>query len=298
MPAGTKPDDRTKLAAGALVGLLAAACGGATPLLHPAHTLAPGKVTMGAGVSSTFLAGDAKTELDEARAVTSDGLVTTAAERDQVVEGTITSVLAAPGVAPWIGGRVGVAERTEAGVAYTGRWGRIDLRHALEDRKLALSFGVAALALLAHPSSDPDEPSGAPNELGGVDASGAYGFGFQLPVLVGYRSDAEVVQAWGGVIGTYEQAMGTVVLTRAPAEPPDPTEPDDDNVDEAELDAHRFSGAAVLGLAVGIQPIWVAVELTGRYFSLEGNLKDGTTTARGELTGFSLEPAAAIMGRF
>jgi hypothetical protein len=298
MPAGTEPDHRTKLAASAWLALFAGACGGATPLLHPAHTLSPGKVTFGAGVSSTFLAGDAKTELDEARAVTSSGTATSAAEREQVVQGTITTVLAAPGLAPWIGGRAGVAERTEAGVAYTGRWGRIDVRHAIEDRKLALSFGVAGLALLAHPSSDPGEPSGAPNELGGVDASGAYGFGIQVPVLVGYRSDAELVQAWGGLIGTFEQAMGTVILTKAPAAPPDPSEPDDDNVDEADLDAHRFSGAAVLGLAVGLQPIWVAVELTGRYFSLEGSLKDGATTSRGELTGLSLEPAAAIMGRF
>ena len=38
---------------------LAGACGGATPLLHPAHTLAPGKVSFGAGASGTFLAGDA-----------------------------------------------------------------------------------------------------------------------------------------------------------------------------------------------------------------------------------------------
>lgn len=297
MKALTHLVDGAGLFAGAFLALLATACGGATPLLHPAHTLAPGRVTFGAGVSGTFLAGDAKTGLDEARGVTASGGPSTDAEREQVVEGTITSVLAAPGVAPWIGGRVGVAERTEAGVAYTGRWGRIDVRHAFEDRKLALSFGVAALALLAHPSSDPAEPSGTSSDIAGVDASGAYGFGFQIPVLVGYRSDAELVQAWGGVVATYEQAMGTVVLSDATPSPPDPTDPTQ-GVNEVELDARRFSGGAVLGVAVGIQPIWVAIELTGRYFSLNGSLSDAGTTTRGELGGVSLEPAGAILGRF
>ena len=297
MPAATVPPERASLLMAGALALLAEACGGATPLLHPAHTLAPGKVSFGAGASGTFLAGDAGSSLDEATAVTSSGGPTTDADRKKVVEGTITSVLAAPGVAPWIGGRVGVAERTEAGVAYTGRWARLDARHAFEDRKLALSIGVAALALLAHPSSDPDEPGGTTAYVAGVDASGANGFGFQVPVLVGYRSDAEVVQAWGGIVGTFEQAFGTVVLSNATSAPPDPTDPDG-GANEFELDAHRFSGAAVLGLAVGIQPIWVAVELTGRYFSLEGSLRDAGLSARSELTGLSLEPAGALLGRF
>lgn len=296
MSESTGPARRAKPLVAAPVLLLASACGGATPLLHPAHTLAPGKVTFGAGVSGTFLAGDAKAGLDQARAVTGSGGATSDEEREQVVEGTITSVLAAPGVAPWIGARVGVAERTEAGVAYTGRWGRLDVRHALEDRKLALSFGLAALALLSHPSADPAEPGGSNDELAGVDASGVYGFGFQVPVLVGYRSDAELIQAWGGVIGTFEQAMGTVVLSSSTPSEPDPTEAREGN--EARLDAHRFSGAGVLGLAVGIQPIWVAIELTGRYFSLAGSLHDEGENARGDLTGLSLEPAGAILGRF
>jgi hypothetical protein len=89
--------------------------------LHPAHTLRPGKVTFGAGASGTFIAGPAKTSLDEARAVTTSGSIATDEEEQKLTEGTITSVLATPGVAPWVGARAGIAERTEAGAAYTGR---------------------------------------------------------------------------------------------------------------------------------------------------------------------------------
>lgn len=294
MPAAPEPR-HASLVVAATFAALASACGGATPLLHPAHTLAPGRVSFGAGASGTFLAGQANGSLEDARAVTTSGGATTGEERESLAEGTITSVLAAPGVAPWIGGRVGVAERTEAGAAYTGRWARIDVRHAFENRKFALSIGGSALALLGHPSSDPAEPGGATGALAGVDTSSAYGFGFQVPVLVGYRSDAEVVQAWGGLVGTFERAFGPIVLSD-PTAPPDPNDLDD--VNEAHLNARRFSGAAVVGLAVGIQPIWVAIELTGRYFALDGSLSDNGVKTIGNVSGLSLEPAGALIGRF
>jgi hypothetical protein len=276
---------------------LVTGCGGATPLLHPAHTLRPGKITVGAGASGTFLAGPANSSLDEARAVTTAGGATTEQEQQELTEGTIVSVLATPGVAPWVGARAGIAERTEAGVAYTGRWARVDVRQALEDRKLALSFGLAGLLLLANPSADPAEPAGTSGQVSGVDSSGAYGFGFHVPVLVGYRSDAELVQAWGGLVGTFEQAFGPVLVgDETPDDPSDLLEGDD--VEELKLDARRFSGAVVVGLAVGIEPIWVAVELTGRYFALDGSLSNTNTHTAGELTGLSIEPAGALLGRF
>ncbi len=297
MPAARDPGHRVRafLLAPSLVALVTG-CGGATPLLHPAHTLAPGKVSFGAGASGTFLAGSAKTSLDEARGVTTSGSVATDEEKQELTEGTIVSVLATPGVAPWVGARVGIAERTEAGAAYTGSWARVDVRHAIENRKFALSFGLAGLLLLSHPSADNAEPSGTSGQISGVDANGAYGFGFHVPVLVGYRSDAELVQAWGGLVGTFEQAYGPVVI--ADDTPDDPSDLENDGVDEADLNAHRFSGALVVGLAVGIEPIWVAVELTGRYFSLEGSLRNTDMHTRGELTGLSIEPAGAIIGRF
>jgi hypothetical protein len=275
---------------------LVTACGGATPLLHPAHTLAPGKVSFGAGASGTFLAGDAKSSLDDARGVMSSGGPTSDEELKALAEGTLTSVLATPGVAPWVGARVGIAERTEAGAAYTGTWMRIDVRHALEDRKLALSFGAAALALLAHPSADPDELSGSSGAVGGVDTGSVYGWGFNVPVLVGYRSDAEVVQAWGGLVGTFEHAYGSLVLSDSTPEPSEPIT--DEDVERGHLDGSRISGAAVLGLSVGMEPIWVAIELTGRYFTLDGTLSTGGEKSAADLGGLSIEPAGALFARF
>jgi hypothetical protein len=285
----------SSLFAPSLAAFFAMGCGGAAPLLHPAHTLAPGKVTFGAGASGTFVAGRAQARLEDARAVAASGAAVTDAERRRLAEGTAVSVLATPGLAPWIGARVGVAERTEAGAAYTGRWARVDVRHALEDRKLALSFGIAGLALLAHPSADQEEPAGTSGAIAGVDPDGAVGFGVHVPVLVGYRSDAELVQAWGGLIGTFEQAFGTIIVADAW---PTPVDDPDQDVSSVRLDAQRFSGAAVLGLAVGLQPIWVAVEVAGRYFSLEGSLRNDLAQTRGSLDGFSIEPAGAILGRF
>jgi hypothetical protein len=299
MAAAPDPSDRARtfLLAPGLVALVAG-CGGATPLLHPAHTLAPGKVTFGAGASGTFLAGQAKSSLDQARAVTSSGSIVTDEEKEQLTEGTITSVLATPGVAPWVGARVGIAERTDAGAAYTGTWARLDVRHALEDRKFALSFGLAGLLLLSHPSADKADPTGTSGQIAGVDANGAYGFGFHVPVLVGYRSDAELVQTWAGLVGTFEQAYGPVVIADdTPDDPNDPLDPSDE-ADEADLNAHRISGAVVVGLAVGIDPIWVAIELTGRYFSLDGSLRNTDMHTHGELSGLSIEPAGAVIGRF
>jgi hypothetical protein len=291
-PARTAP---ARWILGSAFSLALSGCGGATPLLHPAHTLSPGKVMFGGGVSGTFVAGDAKQSLDEARAVTSSGGIASENDRTTLTEGALVSVLAAPGLAPWVSGRVGVAERTEVGIGYTGRWARLDVRHAIENRKFALSLGVAGLAMLSHPSADPAEPSGTSGAVAGVDASGAYGFGVSVPVIVGYRSDAELVQAWGGVVAGFEQAMGPVVF----AHPWEVTPGDDvPDVTQAKLDAHRFSGAALVGLAVGIQPIWVAVEISGRYFSIDGTMRGGSAVAKGDLTGVSIEPAGAILGRF
>jgi hypothetical protein len=298
MPASMGSPDRStsSLFAPSLAAFFAMGCGGAAPLLHPAHTLAPGKVTFGGGASGTFVAGRARARLEDARAVATSGAAGTDAERRRLAEGTAVSVLATPGLAPWLGARVGVAERTEAGAAYTGQWARIDVRHALEDRKLALSFGIAGLALLAHPSADQEEPAGTSGAIAGVDSGGAVGFGVHVPVLVGYRSDAELVQAWGGLVGTFEHAFGKVVFADARQWPAsNAAEP---GAIEVNFDANRFSGAGVLGIAVGLQPVWVAVEVTGRYFSLDGKLSRAGTRADGELDGFSVEPAGAILGRF
>ena len=89
------------------LGLLAclaflAACGGTTPLLHPAHGLAPGKVTVGLGSTGRVA-------------------LTAAAGESGSPERDLEHAAVAAGVAPWVGARVGLAGDNEAGLAWAGR---------------------------------------------------------------------------------------------------------------------------------------------------------------------------------
>src|SRR5688572_953389 len=74
-----------------ITGCLAMAafgCGGGSPLLHPAHVNRPGVVSIGAGASGQIALRTLGAEASDA---------------DQLQDATV-----APGVAPWVGGRVGL----------------------------------------------------------------------------------------------------------------------------------------------------------------------------------------------
>jgi hypothetical protein len=269
-----------------VTSLAASGCGGGMPLLHPAHTLRPGQVSGSVGASGNFLLGDADAAIERTDAAGA-GNSLGANESQHTTEGIAAAVLGAPGVAPYVAGRVGVAERTEAGLAYSGRSVRIDGRHAFEDASKAFSAGLGLRALLSHPTSSPEgsPPSG---ELSGVDASGVTGFGADLPLLVGYRSDADLVQLWGGLRGSYELISGELLFTAPLA-----------SAEMAELDATKFSAEALIGLGVGLSPIWVAVEVSAGYVHMDGELRpEGLPSAAGKVDGVTVTPAGAITGRF
>jgi hypothetical protein len=185
---------------------------------------------------------------------------------------------------------VGIGYGTEGGVTYTGRAARVDGRYALYDDRLALSFGLGASGILSHPSSDsggsrtPTTSRGVP----GVDASGVTGWGLDVPIIAGYRSDAELVQIWGGVRGGYERLFGEVLL-RA-----DPNQQDETRAD---LSARRWFAGGLLGLAVGVRPFWVGVELDFAYQRLAGELEWAGTSSV-DVDGFTLAPTGAVTGKF
>ena len=253
--------------------------------MHPAHTLRPGKISGSVGASGNFLLGDADDAIEQTDAAgAGNSLGPDSAE--QTTAGIAASVVGAPGVAPFVAGRVGVAERTEAGLTYTARSVRIDGRHAFEDKSRALSLGLGLRAILSHPTSDPNDTPKASGELSGVDAGGVTGFGADIPLLVGYRSDAELVQIWGGLRGSYEHLQGEVLF----AEPTAPV---------AELEADEISAEALLGLGVGLSPIWVAVEIAVGYLHVEGELRpEGLPVSTAKVDGLAVTPAGAIIGRF
>jgi hypothetical protein len=266
-----------------------AGCGGGVPLLHPAHVLPGGRVSTGAGVSGQF-------------AFHSGGSRRTPGDPEQAgLEDAVARAALSPGVAPWVGARVGLGARVEGGLVYTGRAVRLDARRAFGREAIAVSIGAGASAVFAR-ATGPDEPGPRPPTdriapAGGPELA-ANGFGFDLPVLVGWRSSASVVQAWAGVRGGVERISGDLPLAPMPGAPPPPAPP------PAELVATRWYGGGLVGAAVGLTPFYVVLELDVAYQAVsasarfDGSGGPGPARREGSVTGLTLAPAGAILGKF
>jgi hypothetical protein len=272
------------------LALALSACGGGGGLMHPAHTLPPNTVTMGAGVSSQFVLGDPEDHIQSARTAMTDNAVTTG-EEQAYVNGAIAEIALAPGLSPWVGARAGVGYTSDAGLTYTGRAVRIDGRHAFEDKDVAVSIGLGASGLLVHPGHDaPTDTTGGNDEtIPGLDSGGVTGAGFDIPVIAGWRSSANLIQIWGGVRGGYEQLWGHVQLRIDVAA----TEAEEDKAS-----ANRAFILGVVGIALSISPLMVAIELDGGYQHAEGSIKRPTGSVNAKMDGFTATPTAALIGKF
>lgn len=287
----------------AAIALTASACGGAAPLLHPAHTLPPNQVTFGAGVSAQVAALGAAEAIDAARtSAPAQAQPATPEDERAYFDGALTHVLVAPGVAPWIGARAGVGYDSDAGLTYSGRAVRVDGRHALAHGDLALSAGVGFTGILTRPGSDPpiDETGGAEparsadGGIGGLDAGAVSGWGVDVPVIAGWRSAGDIARVWLGPRGGYEQLSGEVRLQ---------LEPSTRNVLVGPVEGRRWHVGGLLGLAFGFEPVWVAIEVQGSFQWIEGHLEaESTTGARVEhdadVRGLTVSPAGALIGKF
>lgn len=267
-------------------------CGGGAPLLHPAHTLAEGDVTFAAGTSGRLALGglrQAEDRLDAASAT--PGGATTPDERAGFVKGALARFAVAPGVAPFVAARAGLGHHNEAGLTYNGRAFRLDGRHAFEWPKLALSVGAMATGALARPNKQP--PNDVRDELGGdpglnqVTLASLTGYGLELPVLFGYRSDADVVKLWTGLRAGFERDSANVSLVVAP-----------DTQLASTAAATRWWGGGLVGFSVGLAPIEVRVEVDAAYESVHGDLLTQGGELSGDVAGWSLTPAMAISAKF
>jgi hypothetical protein len=123
----------------------------------------------------------------------------------------------------------------------------------------------------------------------GSDGEGASGAGFDVPVLVGARSDGDILRGWLGARGGYRHLSGSVAI------PQDAGTPDA----RGTLTGRQGSAGGVIGLAAGLRPIWVAVELDVSLLfgnaSLE--LADGTQRSS-DLSGVAFTPAGALFTKF
>ncbi|HEX4341676.1 MAG TPA: hypothetical protein VH062_37460 [Polyangiaceae bacterium] len=255
-------------------------CGGGAPLLHPAHVLPFGRVSAGAGVSGQFaFHGTSSSRAPEQRGF-----------EDSVARATLS-----PGVAPWAGVRGGFGEHFEGGLTYTGRSVRADARRAFGSEAIALSVGAGASAVF----SDPDDRrvAGQPPPSGRVPLSGpdlhASGYGFDVPVIFGWRSTASVVQGWVGVRGGVEHLDGELPLAPLASGP----------TPQASVTATRWYGGGLAGAAIGLPPLMVALEVDIAYQAVTGSASfpgpEGPPAGReGTLHGLTVAPAGAIIGKF
>jgi hypothetical protein len=234
--------------------------------MHPAHTLPQGVVTMGAGMSSQFVIGEGDDKIQAARAVAPPNAVPPdSPEEEAYIDGALAEVLSGPGLAPWVGARTGVGYTTDVGLTYTGRRARLDGRHAFEEKATAVSIGLGASAVLAHPSQSSGDAPTLDQTVPGFDAGPTRGFGVDVPILVGWRSSPALVQLWGGGRVGYDRMVGHVIIQG--------TDPASTFVEEDEFEANRWFALLVAGLGVGIDPVMVALEVNVGFAGGKGSVR-------------------------
>lgn len=186
----------------------------------------------------------------------------------------LSALAIAPGVAPWVGGRIGLVGSNEAGLTYAGRAIRLDGRHAFKlGEPSTLSVGLGASAIIARrPES--------------TDSGSVYGGGFDIPVLFGYTSAADIYSFWAGPRGGFEILSGSLV---SPAQAPGGADPVEEKVG-----ARRVFAGFVAGARVGFRHVHVALELSGAYQFADGELGDLSMT----INQFTLTPAGALLISF
>lgn len=283
--------------------LATAACGGGSPLLHPAHPLPAAKVSAGAGVSGQFAYGPIASDIDAGRSASAQEVPTGSEEERTLVDGAVAEFMIKPGVAPYVGGRVGLGHDVEAGLAYLGRTVRADARYAFVNGSWAVSAGAGLSLVLVRITSDPEpgvpETREGGRVSGGVNSLAGSGLGFDIPLLIGWRSSGEVLQFWAGPRGGFEGVRGDLPLNQdsiAPLGSPG-------SADAAPVRSKRWHAGGLFGLMVGMNPIWVALEVNAAYQSVGATVEFPAGSGEPELievqvAGVTVSPAAAIIGKF
>jgi hypothetical protein len=265
----------------ALLLLLLTGCAGGSPLLHPARALPQGDIRVAAGFSAHAAAGEAADALKNARnqAATQPNEVPGApGTNEPYAEGALALAAIGPGIAPFVGGRVGVGDNYEGGIAYTGRGARIDMRKAWDSGRVSFSVGAAMRGVFYGRQTGATIPA--------VDLSQLRGYGADVPLLVGWESTGGLYRGWLGLRGGWDH----VRIEQISSEPKSPML----GSPPTGLVANRYFGGALVGLAVGFRHVHVALELEATYQVIDGRYNATEAT----LSGISLTPASAIWWTF
>jgi hypothetical protein len=270
-------------AVAASIGACALGCGGGAPLLHPARTLPSGDVRAAGGVSAHVVPGGFGEDLRRAREIaagdvtgqSSPGAPGTSPE---YAKGALVAASVAPGLAPFVGARVGVGDRFEGGLAYTGRGIRADMRRAFGDDPWTLSLGLGLSGTLYGRQQGSDLPN--------VDLGSMRGYGADIPVLVGWQSLSGLYTIWFGPRGGFER----ITIEQLTSEPKDVTL----GLPPISLDATRWHAGGVLGIATGFNHVHVALEAGVAYQVVSGTYNANDATIRG----LTITPASAVWWTF
>jgi len=274
-------DARRLLAPASLVlGLAVVGCGGGLPLLHPAQTLPAGEVQAAAGFSGNIATAGLADAIRSAQveAMAAGGVPGPPGTDPTYARGALVAASIGPGLSPFGGARIGVGAQVEGGLAYTGRSIRADVRRSFDlSPRWALSVGAGGSAALYGHQDGVVLPD--------VDLGELHGWGADVPVLVGYRSEGDLYMLWLGVRGGWEHvdisevsSDNGITLGQAPVS----------------LSATRFWGGALVGFAVGFRHVHVGVELDASYASVSGDYDDTHV----QVSGITLAPATALWWRF
>ena len=266
------------------LGLLACAglvgCAGGSPLLHPAQTLEAGDLRAAAGVSANVAVGSIAGDIRDARnqAAANQDVPGAPGSNPTYAKGALVSAAVAPGLAPFVSARVGVGAHYEGGIAYTGRGARIDMRKSFESGPLAFSAGLGVTGAFY------GRQQGSP--LPNVDLTSLHGYGADVPLLVGWRSDAGLYHLWAGARAGFEHDA-IDQLTSEPKSVTIGTPP-------ISLAATRYYGGGLVGFAVGFRHIHVALELDVAYQNAVGDYNATHVT----ISGVAISPATALWWTF
>lgn len=255
------------------------------PLWYGPAPVKRGDTHFGAGLSSTFLVGGTATQIRRAQGIEASGGAPTSTASGvprgnaDFTPGALAQAAAAPGIAPGVTARVGLGANFEAGLLYTGRSGRLDLRRGfdLKNGRYA-SFGVAAYTHLYGQPANGNLPS--------VAVQNVRGYGAEIPMLIGLLRDDGVLGVWGGLRAGGEW----IKLGRVTSEPKEVTF----GANPVGLEATRFFAGPTLGGTVGYKMFHLVAELMVSFETIQGTYGD----VQGSVRGVGLTPSSALVFDF
>jgi hypothetical protein len=255
-------------------------CAGGAPLLHPAKTMSLGEVRAAGGLSGNVALGSAADDIRGAReiAATDPNAPGPPGGNPGYAKGAVAAALIAPGLAPFIGARVGIGGQFEGGIAYTGRSVRIDARRSFDIGGWSLSLGLGGTGTLY------GRQQGTP--LPALDLGQLRGYGADIPLLFGTQSDDGLFAFWLGARAGWEHDRIETV-TSEPKSVTIGTSP-------VSLSARRFYGGGLVGGSAGVKHVHVAFELSAMYQDADGAFN----ATQVHVNGVSLTPSTALWWSF